>query len=162
MIASLQRQIASLEGVINTPRRELAESRGEPAPTRPMTAAAAPAASATAAAKAKAATTTTTAAADKVAASTSRAAIARQLAGQNHSRRSKNAQAKQAAAAPRGFPPAPQPPCVWTCTGSGQRSLEHGDGCLCRSGHLPVHPFASSQPYWAQKDIKTARGNINL
>ena len=31
MIASLQRQIASLEGVINTFRRELAESRGEPA-----------------------------------------------------------------------------------------------------------------------------------
>ena len=30
MIASLQRQIASLEGVINTLRRELAESRGEP------------------------------------------------------------------------------------------------------------------------------------
>ena len=32
MIASLQRQIASLEGVINTLRRELAESRGEPTP----------------------------------------------------------------------------------------------------------------------------------
>ena len=34
--------------------------------------------------------------------------------------------------------------------------------CLCRSGHLPVHPFASSQPYWAQEHIKTARTNLNL
>ena len=35
MIASLQRYIASLEGVINTLRCELAESRGEPATARP-------------------------------------------------------------------------------------------------------------------------------
>ena len=35
MIASLQRQIASLEGVINTLRRELAQSRGEPVPEAP-------------------------------------------------------------------------------------------------------------------------------
>ena len=34
MIASLQRQIASLEGVIDTLCRKLAESQGEPAPTR--------------------------------------------------------------------------------------------------------------------------------
>ena len=34
MIASLQRQIASLEGVINTLRRELAESWGELAPSQ--------------------------------------------------------------------------------------------------------------------------------
>ena len=146
MIASLQRQIASLEGVINTLRRELAESRGEPAPTRPRAAASAPAALTTASAKSRAATTTATAAADKAAASTSRAANTWQLAGQSHSRHPKNAQAKQVAAAPRGSPAAPQSLCVWTGTGSGQRSLEHRDGCLCRSGHLPVHPFASSQP----------------
>ena len=53
MIASLERQIASLEGVINTLCRKLAESRGESAPTRPGAAAAAPAASTTAAAKAR-------------------------------------------------------------------------------------------------------------
>ena len=35
MIASLQRYIASLEGVINTLRCEPAESRGEPATARP-------------------------------------------------------------------------------------------------------------------------------
>ena len=27
---------------------------------------------------------------------------------------------------------------------------------------MPAHPFASSQPYWAQEDIKTARSNIAL
>ena len=165
MIASLQRQIASLEGVINTLRRELAESQGEPAPTRPRVAAAAPAASTTAAAKAKAAMTTVSAAADKAAAPTSRAATTWRLAGQNHTRHSKNARAKQAAAAPRGSPPRTPVPvrvCVWTGIGSGQRNLEHRDGCLYQSGHLPVHPFASSQPYRAQEDIKMARGNINL
>ena len=59
-------------------------------------------------------------------------------------------------------PPPPQSPCVWTGTGSGYRSLEHRDGCLCRLGHPPAHPFASSEPYWAQEDIKTARSNIAL
>ena len=61
MIASLQRQIASLEGVPNTLRRELAESIGEPAPAaaaRTGTAAAAQAAPGTTAAKRKAASTT--------------------------------------------------------------------------------------------------------
>ena len=43
MIASLHRQIASLESVINTLRRELAESGSELAPTQPGTAPAAPA-----------------------------------------------------------------------------------------------------------------------
>ena len=51
---------------------------------------------------------------------------------------------------------------MWTGTGTGHRRLEHQDGCLCRSSHLPVHPFASSQPYWAQEDIKTALTNLNL
>ena len=36
MIASLQRQVASLEGVINILRRELAESRGEQAVARSL------------------------------------------------------------------------------------------------------------------------------
>ena len=61
MIASLQCQIASLEGVINTLGRELAESRGEPAPAasaRSGTATAAQAAPTTTAAKRKAASTT--------------------------------------------------------------------------------------------------------
>ena len=141
MIASLQRQIASLRGVINTLRRERTGSRGEAAPTRPTAAAAARAASTTAAAKAKAATTATTAAADKAAASTSRAATTWQLAGQSHGRRFKNAQAKQVATVPRDSPPAPQSPCVKTGTGSGQRSLEHRDRCLYRSGLLYVHMF---------------------
>ena len=51
---------------------------------------------------------------------------------------------------------------MWTGTGSSQRSLEHRGGCLCRVGHLPVHPFASSQPYSAREEIKFAKGNINL
>ena len=61
MIASLQRQIASLEGVINTLRRELAESRGEPAPAASAwtgTATAAQAAPMTTTAERKAASTT--------------------------------------------------------------------------------------------------------
>ena len=108
----LLRQIASLEGVINTLRCQLADLRGEPAPTRPRAAAAAPAASTTAAAKAKAATPTATAAAGKAAASTSKAATTWQPAGQNHSQHSPanaNAQAKQTAAAPWGSPPHPSP-----------------------------------------------------
>ena len=81
-----------------------------------------------------------------------------QLVGSSHSRRSKGAHE-----APGATPPSsPQSPCVWTGTGSGYRSLEHRDGCLCRSGHLPAHPFASSQPCWVQEDIKTARSNIAL
>ena len=51
MIASLQRQIACLEGVINSLCRELEESRRELAPKRPKTAAPAPAASTIAAAR---------------------------------------------------------------------------------------------------------------
>ena len=93
MIASLQRQIASFEGVINTLRRELAETRGEPASTRPRATAPAPAASTKAAAKAKAATTTKTATASKVDASTSMAATTWQLAGRDPGRRPKNAHA---------------------------------------------------------------------
>ena len=61
MIASLQRQIASLEGVINTLRRELAESRGVPAlaaSARTGAATAAQAAPATTTTKRKAASTT--------------------------------------------------------------------------------------------------------
>ena len=53
----------------------------------------------------------------------------------------------------RGSTPPPQSPCVWTGTGTGQRSLEHRGSCLWWSGHLPVHPFASSQPYLAQARI---------
>ena len=53
-------------------------------------------------------------------------------------------------------------PCVWTGTGIGLRSLEHRNGCVCRSGYPFVHPFASSQPYWAPEDIKIAKGNIKL
>ena len=34
------------------------------------------------------------------------------------------------------FPAPHQSPCVWTGTGTGQRSLEHRNGCLCRLGHL--------------------------
>ena len=45
-------------------------------------------------------------------------------------------------------------------TGTGHRSLEHRERCLCRSGHLPPHPFASSHPYWAREDIKYAQGHI--
>ena len=108
-IASLQRQIPSFEGVIKTLRRELAESRGEPAPTRPSAAVAAPAASTIAAAKAKAATPAATAAADKAAAFTARTTSAWHLARQNHSRRCQNAQAKQAAAKPPPPPPPPTP-----------------------------------------------------
>ena len=51
---------------------------------------------------------------------------------------------------------------MWTGTGTGYRTLEHRNGCLCRSGHMPAHPFASSQPYWPQEDIKEARGKIVL
>ena len=61
MIASFQRQITSLEGVINTLRRELAESRGEPGPAasaRTGAAAAAQAAPAATTAKRQAASTT--------------------------------------------------------------------------------------------------------
>ena len=101
------------------------------------------------------------AATHKAAASTSRVATTWQLARQNHSRRPKNAQAKQAAAAPQGSPPDPHFR-VWTGTGSGQRSHEHRDGCLRRLGHLLVHPFASSQLYLAKEDIKIARGKIKL
>ena len=66
-----------------------------------------------------------------------------------------------------GFTPASPPsptrsPCVWTGKGSGRRTLEHRDGCICRSVHLPAHPFALSQPAWAHEDIKVARGNIVL
>ena len=142
MIALLRCQIAFLEGVINTLRREQAESRSEPAPTRLKAATAAPAASTTAAAKAKAAT----APADKTVAYTSRAATTWQLAGQNHSRRCKGAQAKRAAAPIRDSSPTPRSPCVWTGTGSGHRSLEQRNGYLCQSGHLPVHPFDSLEP----------------
>ena len=95
MIASLQRQIAFLEGVINT-RRELAESRGEPAPaasawTGAATAAqAAPAATTT---KRKAASTIPPAASTsgKTAAATPKTSAGWQLAGSSHSRRSKGA-----------------------------------------------------------------------
>ena len=47
MIALLRRQIASLEGIIHTLRRELAESPGEPAPSRSPTTTTAPAATTT-------------------------------------------------------------------------------------------------------------------
>ena len=73
MIASLQRQIASLEGVITHLRRELVESRDESALAQPMAAVAAPATTTTTTAKAKTATTTKTTTASKAAASTSRA-----------------------------------------------------------------------------------------
>ena len=164
MIASLQRQIASLEGVINTLRRELGESRGEPAPAssaRTDAAAAAQAApAATTTTKRKAASTTPHAAATNgtTAATPPKTSTSWQLAGSSHSRRSRGAQE-----APGAAPPTPPKcPCVCTGTGSGYRSLEHRDGCLCRSGHLPAHPYASSQPYRAQEDIKTARSNITL
>ena len=85
-----------------------------------------------------------------------------QLAGRDPNRCLRNAQAQQAAIAPQSPPPprTPESPCVWTRTGSGQRSLEHRNGSLSRSGHLPVHPFASSHPAWAGEDIKVAKGNI--
>ena len=73
MIASLQRQIESLEEVINELRRDVRDSRGELALPRLMAGVPAPAASTTAAAKAKSATTTKTAPASKAAASTSTA-----------------------------------------------------------------------------------------
>ena len=164
MIASLQRQIAFLEGVINTLRRELAQSRGEPAP-----ASSARTGAATAAQAAPAATTT-----KRKAASTT---PVRGITERQHGNR--NAQDVRRLAA-RGLQPQPalqgrpggtmgstsnpplHSPCVRTGTGSGYRSPEHRDGRLCRSGHLPVHPFACLQPYWAREDIKTARGNIVL
>ena len=69
------------------------------------------------------------------------------LAGQSHNRRSKNAQTKQMATAPRNILPAHRSPCLWTGIRAGQRSLEHSNLCLCRSGHWCVYPFAYSQPY---------------
>ena len=66
---------------------------------------------------------------------------------------------------PRGPPPplAPPPyPSMWNGTGSGQRSPEHRNGCLCRSGHLPVNPLAFLQPMWTREDINFAKGNILL
>ena len=163
MVASLQCQIVSLQGVINTLRRELAESRGEPAPARSLATAAALAATTTKTTTTETSKWTKTATANKAAAPTSRAAPTWQLPGRDPNRRPRVAQGQQATAAPQSSPSAPpQSPCVWTGTSTGQRSLEHRNGCLCRSGHLPVHPFASSQPYWAGEDIKIAKGNINL
>ena len=85
MIALLQRQFASLKGVINTLRHELAESRGEPAQAR---------------SPATTTTTTKTTAAAKKAAPTTRAAPSWQLAGRYFNRRPRNAQAQQAVASP--------------------------------------------------------------
>ena len=89
MIASVHRQFAFLEGVINTLRRELAESRGEPAPAWSLATAAAPAP-----------TTTTTTTANKKAGPTSRAAPVWPPAGRDPNRRLRTAQAQQAEAAP--------------------------------------------------------------
>ena len=104
MIALVQRQIASLEGVINSLRRELVASRGEVAPAR------SPATTGALAAMMTIATTTKTAAAAKKAAPTTRAAPGWQLAGGGGpSRRPRNAQAQQAAASPQRSPPPPSP-----------------------------------------------------
>ena len=136
MIASLQRQIASLQGVIDTLCRELAESRGEPSVAQTLAAAAVPAAS----------TKRTAAAATKRAAPATRAAPGWQLAGGGPS-----------------VPP-PLPPGPRAYGREGQRSAELGapKGCICRSWHLPDHPFVFSQPGRAHEDIKVARGNIVL
>ena len=104
MIASLQGHIASLQGVINTLRRELAESRGEPPPARSLATAPARAATMTTTTMTttttKSSTLTKTATANKAAASTSRAARVWQLAGRDPNRCPTNAQAQQAATAP--------------------------------------------------------------
>ena len=161
MIALLQRQIVSLEGVINTLRRVLAKSRGEPAPARIGAATAAQAAPMPTAAKRKATSTTpATAANGKAPAAMSKAATAFQLAGPSHRRRLKGAQAPQWGSPPPP-PPHPRSPCVWTGTGSGYRSLEHRDRCLCRSAPA-CSPLRLPQPYSAQEDIRTARSNIAL
>ena len=82
LIASLQRHIASLEGMINTLRRELAELPGEPAPARRRRGRATAAAPAATTATTTTTTTTTktlrsteTAATNKTADATSRAAL---------------------------------------------------------------------------------------
>ena len=86
MIAWLQRQIASLEDIINIFRRELAEWRGEPAP-----AASARAGAAAAAQTAPAATTTTKrkngSTNGKAAATPPMMSTRWQLAGFSHNRR---------------------------------------------------------------------------
>ena len=100
MIASLQLQIGSLEGVINALRRELAEWRGEPAPAQSPAAPSAPAATTMA--------KTTTAA--KKAAPATRAAPGWQLQGGGPNRCPRSAQAQQTAAPPQQPPPLPPAP----------------------------------------------------
>ena len=152
MIASLQRQIVSLEGVMNTLCRELAESRGEPAPAWSLATAAAPAVTTTT-------TTSKTVTANKKAAPTSGPAPVWQLVGMDSNRRQEPLGATSCGRALAPHPP-PTPPRPPAC--GPQTAAEHHNGCICRSGHLPVHPFVSSQPGSAQKDIKVAQGNIVL
>ena len=104
MIATLQHQIASLEGVINNLRRDPAESGVEQARAQTEAATATQAACRTTAAKCKAAATISTApVAGKARAPTSKATTAWQLVRESHSRRSKGAQEPQGAA-PLPFP----------------------------------------------------------
>ena len=122
MIASLQRQIASLEGVINTLRHELAESRGaeprgEPAPALdPAALAAVATTTAAIAASAKKAAPKNPQQASVPKSDTARTAPAWQLVGGGPNRRSRNAQVQQPLA--QSHRPAP-PPLSWTGKGSG-------------------------------------------
>ena len=143
MIVSPHCQIASLEGVINTLRREPAESRGAPALAEIPAAPAAPAGPSGAGCdgdnddgRSCQETGPRGPGGDLLVAGgrgpqptpPERPGVA------NHG-------AAQCPAPP--YSP-PRSPWVWTGKGCCQRSLEHRNGCLCRSGHLPEHPFASS------------------
>ena len=59
---------------------------------------------------------------------------------------------------------APQSPCVWKWpnTRHRHRHLGHRCRCICRAGHLPPHPFATSQLTWAREDIISPRSLITL
>ena len=117
--------------MINTLRRELAT-------------AAAPAATTTTATTTNTLMSTKTAGANKATTPTSRAALSGSWRDGTPTGAPGTPRRSKLQLHPGAPPPTlPQYPCVWTGTVSGQRSLEHPNGCLCRSGHVPVHPFAS-------------------